>query len=138
MIVGQVSTKLRESQCREAWKGPTYLFSFFFCFFFVFCQTIRFIHVHGGWEGHCPEEGVSQQTVLCISRSWYLDSVRAGGAGWPLLSPKHAGSLGGRSFRCVALPPPASALPPTQGDAVYMWQELRENGWVGGRLSKGY
>ena len=27
MIVGQVSTKLHESQCLEAWKGPTYLFS---------------------------------------------------------------------------------------------------------------
>ena len=51
-----------------------------------------------------PWGGVRQQTELCTSKFWYLDSVLAGGAGWPLLSPKHAGSSRGRSYRGVALP----------------------------------
>ena len=62
-----------------------------------------------------PWGNVRQQTELCTSKFWYLYSVLAGRASWPLLSPKHAGSSRGRSFGGALPAPPVPALPPTQG-----------------------
>ena len=76
-----------------------------FFYFYVFCSLRNEEQSLWGKEEHYPEEGVPQQTTLCTSRSWHLDSVRAGRAGWPLLSPKQAGSSQGRSFEGVVLLP---------------------------------
>ena len=51
-----------------------------------------------------PWGGFWQQTELCTSKFWYLDSTLAGGVCWPSLSPKHVVSSWGRSHRGVALP----------------------------------
>ena len=59
----------------------------------------------------------------------------AGGAGWPILSPKHAGSSWERSLRGVAVPLLCQHY--RQLRVMYLHQGVTEGG-MGGVISRGY
>ena len=75
-------------------------------FFSFLCQRIILISVwlYGYRVGHCPGEGVRQQTGLCISKSWYLDSVRQEGPVSHSSHPSMPGHHGGGVSEGVARP----------------------------------
>ena len=56
--------------------------------------------------GHCPGEGVLQQTVLCTSKLWYLDSVWQEGPVGHSSHPSMPGHHGGGVTGGVAAPLP--------------------------------
>ena len=74
-----------------------------------------------------PWGGVRQQTELCTSNLLYFDSVLEGGASWPPLLPRHAGSSRGRSYRGVALPLLCQHF--HQLRVMYMYLHEGEVGW---------
>ena len=87
-----------------------------------------------GGGGHCPEEGVSQQTVLCTFPglgTWTVSGQEGlvGQSSHPSMPGHHVGGVS----EVLPCPPPASALPPTQGDAIDVWEEQGSR-WVGSGL----
>ena len=113
-----------------------YFFILYLILFFILFYHFVIGKLKLGEGGHCPEDGVSQQTALSTSRSWYLDSVWAGEAGRPLLIQACQVIMGEEFRRCCRVP-----LHQRYRQLRVMLSicgKSRERGWAGVRLKNGY
>ena len=102
----------------------------FFLFVFWWSANQFTFYMPMGVGGIALRKVSHDRPCSAVSRSWWLDSVRAGGAGWPLLSPKHAGPLWGGVSRVL----PCPLLRWHYGQLRVMlsiWSKSKRNEWVG-------